>query len=139
MMRRLSKHLSLFAVGGLIYYGIEILWRGYSHPLMILIGGICFLLCGGLNEVLSWDTPLIAQCVAGATLIEAVELVSGVIFNLRMHLDLWDYSGIPFNLWGQICLPFFCAWILLAGVAIILDDYLRYWFFDEEKPHYKII
>jgi len=24
-------------------------------------------------------------------------------------------------------------------VAIVFDDYLRYWFFGEEKPHYKIV
>lgn len=138
-MRRLIKHLFLFAVGGLIYYGIEMLWRGHSHVLMALVGGVCFLLCGGLNEHLGWDVPLWRQCLRGATLITGMEFASGVIFNLWLGLDLWDYSNMPFNILGQICLPFFCAWILLAGVAIVLDDYLRYWIFREEKPHYRII
>jgi len=137
-MKRLSKCLFLFLVGGLIYYGIEMLWRGHSHMLMALVGGICFLLCGGLNEHLSWDMPLGTQCLCGATLITAVEFVSGVIFNIWLGLDLWDYSDMPYNILGQICLPFFCAWVFLAGVAIVLDDYLRYWIFHEERPHYKM-
>ena len=44
---------------------------------------------------------------------------------------------MPFNLLGQICLPFAVAWLALAAVAIVLDDYLRYWLFGEEKPRYR--
>ena len=50
-MKRLSKHLFLFLVGGLIYYGIEMLWRGHSHILMAMVGGICFLLVGGNSYI----------------------------------------------------------------------------------------
>ena len=27
-------------------------------------------------------------------------------------------------------------WFFMGGIAIIADDYIRYWFFDEEKPSY---
>ena len=56
-----------------------------------------------------------------------------------LGLHIWDYSTMPLNIFGQICLPFSLAWMGLSGVAIILDDYIRYWFFNEEKPHYKWI
>ena len=46
----LLKHLVLFLTGGLLYAGIEILWRGFTHPAMILVGGAAFLLVGGLND-----------------------------------------------------------------------------------------
>ena len=136
-MRKLIKHAILFLVGGLIYYGIEMLWRGHSHVLMALVGGICFLLVGGINEDISWDMPLGVQCLCGATLITITEFFSGLIFNIWLGLDLWDYSDLPLNLLGQICLPFFCAWVFLVGIAIVLDDYLRYWIFHEDKPHYR--
>lgn len=45
---------------------------------------------------------------------------------------------MPFNLWGQICLPFSVLWVFLAGIAVVLDDWLRYWLFREERPHYVI-
>ena len=35
-------------------------------------------------------------------------------------------------------LLFFNIWFYLSLVAIILDDYLRYWMMGEEKPKYKI-
>lgn len=39
----------------------------------------------------------------------------------------------------SIQVPFYFAWVGLSVVAIVFDDYLRYWFFGEEKPHYKIV
>lgn len=130
------KGAFLFGVGGLIYYGIEILYRGYSHPAMVLVGGICFLLCGELNEVLPWEMPLPLQMLICSVMITAVEFLSGLILNIWLGLAIWDYSGLPFHILGQICLPFMVAWFLLSAVAIVLDDYLRYWLFHEEKPHY---
>ena len=40
----------LFLIGGALYYVIEILWRGYSHWSMFILGGICFVIMGLLNE-----------------------------------------------------------------------------------------
>ena len=38
------------------------------------------------------------------------------------------------NVLGQICLPYSLLWILVAVAAIILDDWLRYLIFAEERP-----
>lgn len=40
----------------------------------------------------------------GGSLICIVELLTGVIFNLYLHFNLWDYSQDKFNFMGQICL-----------------------------------
>ena len=130
------KHLFLLVVGGTLYTAIEHLFRGHSHWTMFFIGGFCFILVGLINEVISWDTLIWIQMLYGALLITAVEFVSGFILNLCLHLNVWDYSNMPLNILGQICLPFSIAWYFLSIVAIVLDDYLRYWFFGEEKPHY---
>ena len=42
--------LLLFLIGGLVYAWIEILWRGYTHWSMFVLGGICFIIMGLLNE-----------------------------------------------------------------------------------------
>lgn len=133
------KPLVLFSVGGAIYIMIEMLWRGYSHWSMFIVGGLCFVLIGLINEYFSYDIPLIWQMMIGACIVTAVEFVSGCIINLWLGLNVWDYSDMPFNIWGQVCLPYMVLWSLLSGVAIILDDYLRYWWFGEEYPHYKIV
>jgi uncharacterized membrane protein len=79
------------------------------------------------------------QSLIGAGIITGAELVTGIIVNIWLGLNVWDYSAIPTNIMGQICLPFSLLWVLLSGVAIVLDDYVRFWFFGEEKPHYSLL
>lgn len=135
---RTVRPLVLFGIGGLIYYGIEMLYRGHSHWTMYFVGGICFLLIGAINEVIPWEMALWKQAVIGALIITAVEFVSGCIINLWLGWNVWDYSNLPFNVLGQICLPFSVLWVVVSVFGIILDDYLRYWLFGEDKPQYKL-
>jgi uncharacterized membrane protein len=139
MIKKLLKNLFLFVVGGDIYLFIEILYRGYSHWSMFLLGGVCFLCLGYINLFLPWETPLPIQMLIGAVIITALEFGTGCIVNLWLGWHVWDYSNVPFNLWGQICLPASVGWYLLSIVGIVLDDYLRYWIFHEEKPRYHIL
>lgn len=137
-MRREIKLLILFIIGGLAYYLIEILWRGYSHWTMFLLGGVCFLFAGFQNEYIEWDYPLWKQILRVDIFILIAEFLTGCIVNLWMGLGVWNYSNMPFNLLGQICLPFALLWIPISAFAIIFDDYLRHWIFGEEKPRYKL-
>lgn len=137
-MRVFLKYLFLFIIGGVVYYSMEMLFRGYSHYSMAILGGICFIACGLLNELLSWDTPLLLQGLIGSGIITVLEFLTGVLVNMILHLNVWDYSNMPLNVLGQICLPFSLLWVIIAIGAIILDDYIRYCFFDEEKPRYKL-
>ena len=138
-MKELLKIFILFIVGGTSYLLIELAYRGRTHWSMFLVGGICFVLLGVVNEIFPWDMPLIWQSVAGALMITAVEYLVGYIINIHLGWEVWNYSNLPFNVRGQICLPFSCLWALLSIPAIILDDYLRYWFFGEEEPEYILI
>lgn len=138
-MKQLSKNLFLFAVGGLLYYLIEILWRGYSHISMFILGGICFVLIGLINEFYDWNMPLWKQMLIASLVVTVAEFVAGAILNIWLGLDIWDYSNLRFNLLGQISLQYSVLWFFLSLPAIVLDDWLRYWLFEEERPHYKFI
>ncbi len=105
---------------------------------MILVGGVAFYLIGCLNEYIAWDMPLYKQMLIGAIIVTLLEFISGIIVNLLLQWHIWDYSNMPFNILGQICLPFSIIWFFISLLAIILDDYLRYWIFHEEKPRYYI-
>lgn len=131
--------LILFVIGGLLYLLIELVFRGHTHWTMFFVGGLCFVLVGAINEVISWETPLVIQCIIGGVIITAVEFVSGCIINLWLGWAVWDYRDMPFNLLGQICLPFSLLWVLISAVAIVVDDYVRYYLFGEERPRYKLI
>ena len=135
-MKKLLKLGCLFLIGGAIYILIELVYRGYSHWTMFIVGGLCFVLIGGINEFLSWDTPLWLQAGIGAVIITVLEFICGCIVNLALGWNVWDYSNTPLNILGQVCLPFAIIWFVIAHAGIVLDDYLRYWLFKEEKPHY---
>jgi uncharacterized membrane protein len=128
----------LFLIGGFTYGGLEIVSRGYSHISMMIAGGICFILIGSINELYSGEISLVRQMAISAVLITAVEFVTGLIVNVWMGLNVWDYSDQRFNLMGQICLLYTLIWFFLSPVAIVMDDYLRYYLMGEEKPHYRI-
>lgn len=128
----------LFILGGFLYYNIEILWRGYSHWTMFILGGICFIFSGIQNEYTSWEQPLWKQVLKVDIFVLIAEFVTGCIVNLWLGLNVWDYSNLKFNILGQSSLLFAVLFLPLCLIAIVLDDYIRYWFFDEEKPKYKL-
>jgi len=133
----------LFFIGGVVYFGIELLWRSFTghlpaHWSMALLGGLMFLLIGAINEWLPWNMPLLLQGFMGAAVITAAELVFGIYLNLWLELAVWDYSNLPLNLWGQICLPYSILWIGLSVFGVILDDRLRYRLWRESRPHYTV-
>lgn len=138
MVKQLSKHIILFLIGGMAYVGIELLWRGYSHWTMFILGGLCFICCGLFNEIIPWEMVLSKQMLIGAVIVTLLEFLTGMIVNVKLGWNVWDYSNLPLNICGQICPIFFIAWYYVGGLAIILDDCLRYWLFHEEKPHYKL-
>lgn len=138
-MSRVLKPLILTVIGGFTYYLIEVMWRGYSHWTMFIVGGLCGYVVGLINEIFSWEIALWKQVLIGASAVTAIEFVSGCIINLWLGWNVWDYSNLPFNLLGQVCLYFFFLWMPLVLLWIFVDDYLRYWLFKEEKPRYSIL
>ena len=137
-MNNIIKYIILFCVGGCVYYMIEILARGFSHWTMFIVGAICFVVVGLLNEFTP-KIPLIKQMFLSAIIITFIEFVSGCILNIWLGLNIWDYTDEPFNILGQINLKHSFYWFLLSSIGIILDDYIRYFLFREEKPKYTIL
>lgn len=133
-----TKYLFLFEAGGLLYILLELLWRGWTHWTMFVLGGLCFICLGLINEVIPWTMPLWQQVLIGACIITTLEFATGCIVNLWLGWEIWDYSGVPGNILGQICPQYFGLWILVSLVGIVLDDWIRYFKYYEDKPHYKL-
>lgn len=110
----------LFLLGAVGYPLIELLWRGRTHWTMSLAGGLAMVL---LLQISRTALPLPLMWVAGALAITAVELAIGYVVNVRLGWAVWDYSALPLNLMGQICLPFTAVWLLLSIPGIALCQY----------------
>jgi len=133
------KCAALAASGGCLYVVLELIVRGRSHWTMFVLGGLSFFLIGLINELFPWGMPLALQGLVGSVcIVTPLEFVTGCIVNLWLGWDVWDYSNLPFNVMGQICLPFSLLWVLVAMAAAVLDDWLRYWLFQEPRPHYTL-
>lgn len=117
----LKKAGLLFSVGGGTYVALELLWRGRSHSSMFLAGGSSFLLLGMLNRH-TRHTPFLLRGAAGACVITAVELLTGLAVNRSYRV--WDYRDLPLNFMGHICLPFSLLWVPLSLIAMELYDLL---------------
>ncbi len=113
----------LFSIGAVSYGLIEVVWRGRTHPSMLLAGGICFCGMDLINRKLKNAHP-IYKCVLSSGLITSVELVFGCIFNIILKQNVWDYRNIPFNLFGQVCLLYSVLWGLLSIIAVPLSGKL---------------
>ncbi len=123
------------ALGGGAYVLVECLWRGYSHVSMFFLGGLCFWLIGRLDR--RETVPVSVQACLGAILITALELLTGLVVNQWLGWQVWDYSYLPLNFHGQICLYYFVLWIPLSAAALFLEDSLRRWLFHRPRPQYR--
>ena len=137
-MKQFGKYAFLLWFGGSFYVTLEVLYRQYSHVSMLILAGLVFIIVDLLNEIWSWELQLIWQILIGAAIATLGEFVTGCIVNLWLELNVWDYSSLPFNLYGQICPQFTLIWIPIILLAIVLGDVIRWRFFNEERPRYWI-
>ncbi|WP_297419487.1 hypothetical protein [Clostridium sp.] len=143
-----------FLVFGMMYINVEVFDRalhgdminfkgiskysimGYSTLWMFIVGGVCGILIGGLNNYPKYyKLKLWQQVLIGGTIITLIEFFTGCFFNLYLKLHLWDYSiDHKYQFMGQICLVNCIFWYLIIIVIIWLDDALSCYFYEAKKP-----
>ena len=134
MIAFIKKEIFIFLVMGCIYTSIELVLRGFTHPSMIILGGLCGMLIGLINNIAP-NKNLYKQCFLNMLIVTFLEFIFGYILNIKMGLNVWDYSDLPFDFMGQVSLIFSIFWFFLSIVAIWLDDYLRYKFYNDKRPN----
>ena len=138
-MKKTGKCIFLTVIGGSIYYTFELLFRGFSHWTMYLLGGICFLFMYIQGKLTLWKENMVKMVFRCTVFVASAEFITGIIVNKYFKLHVWDYSDQPFHIWGQICLPFTIIVSGLSVFGILLSGYIGYWFFGEEKPDFHIL
>lgn len=143
-IREAVLSMLLWTWTGTVYFFIEVAWktfRGRPETIswtMLLLAVILAIPLERCGAEMPWHSPIWAQGLVCGTAITAVELIAGLVLNVWLGLGIWDYSGLPFNFMGQICLQFWLIWCLVSMPAIIILDFLRYAVAGGERPHYYI-
>lgn len=101
-----------------MYCAIEILWRGYTHISMFLLGGFAFRLLARIGRL---NRNFFSKILLSTGAVTTAEFCSGLLLNCMMQLHVWDYSDCPMNLLGQICLPYTLLWMPLCAVGILFN------------------
>ncbi len=116
--------MSVYTIGMLGYSMIEILWRGFTHWTMGLLGGIGFLTLY-ITEWLLKGKCLLRRAATGCMLLTCLEFLTGCIVNKIFHMDVWDYSEQDGNIMGQICPLYMLLWFLLCCFVMPFGKLLR--------------
>ncbi len=137
-MNHLLIVMTLFAGGSMLGWVIELFFRRYLDPVERLkkrfsnpgfLVGPCLPIYGtGLVALyflaqiripaLEASHPIIHKLVVFllmALFMTLIEFVTGMIFIVHMHLELWDYTPYWGNIKGVICPLFSCFWYALAA------------------------
>ena len=133
------KKIIMFLTGFCVYITVEVCFRGYSYITMGVCGGLLFLLIDSINNKISWDLDILLQGVLGSCAITLCELIVGEVCLLLGKSPMWNYTNMPLNFDGVICVPFSLLWIGLSIVAVFIADAINYYVFKEKPvPYYKL-
>ncbi len=111
-IKKLPIALGLFTAGAIGYMLIELAWRRRTHILMGAAGGVCLNLIYSVSRIKR--VGIMLKSAVSSLLISTVELIFGVVCNLGLNMNIWDYSTDPCNLLGQICPRYSLYWFLLS-------------------------
>lgn len=112
-----------FGVGAVLYGLIEVVARGYTHWTMALTGGTVMVLLNLINQ--TRELHILIKCLLGAVVITSLEFCVGMVSNVVLGWNVWDYSDKPLNVWGQICPQFTLVWYFLSIPAFALCSFIE--------------
>ena len=138
-MKKLSEYLFLWTLGGVIYYSLEMIFRGFSHWSMFLLGGFCLVFFAQQGIWTGWRALLWKQVGWSVLFVTSCEFITGIFVNKIMGWNVWDYTDQPFQILGQVCLPFTIIFSGLCAAGILLSGYLLHFLYGEKRPEFHVL
>ena len=73
-----------------------------------------------------FQDSLLLLYLSSFVLVTLIEGMTGFIMDKIFHHKWWDYTGLPFNIGGYVCLPFSIAWgaaclVIVQGVHPVIE------------------
>ena len=138
----------IFIICGIIYFSLEMIFRGRSDWTMFVCAGLIGVLASALNNIFTYEMLFQEQIFIGTVIATLLEGIIGEIikfFNNGIN-PVWDYSQIKNDFIrsacffdGQCNFFFSLIWAGLIVVAILVGDSIDYYVFkNEPQPYYKI-
>ena len=121
-MIKAYRYSLIYAVGGAGYGALEIAFRGRTHWSMLIAGGAALTVL--YTIAVNSRRPMWQKCMIGGAVITGIEFVTGLIVNVALGWNVWNYADIPLNLMGQICPRFTLLWCLLCLPVMGLCKYM---------------
>lgn len=117
----------LFFIYGFLGWCVEVAFAAFKNGCFVnrgfLNGPICPIYGFGLIGVVLLLRPLQGNLwllfVGSCLITTLIELVTGFLLERIFHAKWWDYSGMPLNIGGYVCLLFSVIWGV-ACMAIVL-------------------
>lgn len=125
-MYNFTEYLWFFIIYAFIGWCIEVIYHVVKSGEFVnrgfLNGSICPIYGLGMVIIIYLLTPLknnlFLLFIGSFLLTSFLEFLTGYILEKIFHNKWWDYSNLPFNIKGYICLDFSIKWGL-GGVFII--------------------
>jgi len=111
-MQKFFKYACLFLIGAFCYCAIELCTRHYTHFSMAVAGGASLSLYALFRPLCHGS--ITKKCLLACFVVTTIEFMIGAVVNIILSLNVWDYSHLPLNFLGQICLLYSFFWLLLA-------------------------
>lgn len=97
-----------------------VLDRGFLKGPFCTIYGLAFLFIYFVMKPL--DGKWLLLFIVGMIYATVLEYVTALIMEKRFHQKLWDYTDLPLNFQGRICLPISLAW---GGLVVLMFAFLQ--------------
>lgn len=74
---------------------------------------------------------LLLLYLSSLVLVTLIEGMTGVIMDKIFHHKWWDYTGLPLNIGGYVCLPFSIAWgaacvVIVKGIHPLIERLVEF-------------
>lgn len=109
--------LWLFLIYAFLGWCIEVAWCGIGEGRFVnrgfLNGPVCPIYGAGAVAVILCLTPIkntVLLFFSSMIITSALEFITGFVLEKLYHTRWWDYSDIPFNIGGYICLKYSIYW-----------------------------
>lgn len=132
MAYTLTDLVWLFFLYSFIGWCVEVLYAALSRRQFVNRGFVNSPLCPiyGFGAVLfavflqELTGNLFFLFLGGMLMATVLEYSTGMIMEKIFHKKLWDYSGIPHNIGGYVCLRYSLLWGILAVVTLLFTNSL---------------